>query len=55
MKRPEMDAWKRPYKLLDADRGHGISECREIDGRIRLLTMDDLEAGADPGWNGPSN
>lgn len=43
MKRVEMDAWKRLYELLDADRGHDISECREIDGRIRLLTMDDLE------------
>lgn len=43
MKRPEMDAWRRLCELLDADRGHDISECREIDGRIRLLTMDDLE------------
>lgn len=43
MKRAEMDAWKRLYELLDADRGHDISECFEIDGRIRLLTVDDLE------------
>lgn len=43
MKRPEVDAWRRLYELLDADRGHGISECREVDGRIRLLTVDDLE------------
>lgn len=43
MKRAEMDAWKRLYELLDADRGHDISECREINGRIRLLTVDDLE------------
>lgn len=43
MKRVEMDAWERLYELLDADRGHDISECREINGRIRLLTVDDLE------------
>ena len=42
-KRAEMDAWRRLYELLDADRGHGISECWEVDGRIRLLTVDDVE------------
>lgn len=43
MKRHGMAAWRRLYELLDADCGHDISECRGIDVRIRLLTVDDLE------------